>query len=348
MKIFIFTFLFLVAINSQAQYCDLATGETNPEIVNNDSDPNNDILDWRAPTYKVNFLNQDGSNYVEDIVSPFFTQTLTSVTNPNVIHLDVASRDFEYSDGWELIQWDFGFGQQPNDPDLGIQYPFLVLYNKYESKLRYFFYTRHQLVGDVHTLSLEFLKLDNVDHLDASLEHVFTPADPIKNYTDKGIKVESPNMYNYNGQLWLMGEVPIAYDPCSCQFSSIYEFKNDLHASQDFSMTLESKDGSTIEQVFKDDEPVGGSGSNFSINKLVNVLTKGNKNYKNYSAAIKDVEKNLITTLNKDWILKWRLKQSGWDGNNIDLDKLKTWANAPDNSTTPDGLANAVIKQLYI
>ena len=96
----------LVSINSQAQYCDLASEETNPDIVNSDNNPDNDILDWRTPTYRVKFINQDGSNYEEDIVSPFYTQTLTSVTNPNVIHLDVESRDFEYSDGWELIQWE--------------------------------------------------------------------------------------------------------------------------------------------------------------------------------------------------------------------------------------------------
>lgn len=139
MRFFIFTFLFFISTNIQAQYCDLVEGETNPEILNNDNNSDNDILDWRTPTYQVMLLNQTGEKYETDIVSPFFTQTLSSVTNPNVIHLDTDERDFEYADGWELIQWDFGFSLNPIDPNLGIKYPFLVLYNKYESKLRYFF-----------------------------------------------------------------------------------------------------------------------------------------------------------------------------------------------------------------
>ena len=347
MKPFIFSFFLLVSISTHAQYCKLATRETNPDIANNDNDLDNDILDWRSPTYRVKFLNQDGPSYEEDIVSPFFTQTLTSATNPNVIHLDVESRDFEPLDGWELIQWDFGFGQKPGDPSLGIQYPFLVLYNKYESKLRYFFYTRHQLLGDIHTLSLEFTDAKGtIKYIDASLEHVFTPSDPIENYSDKHIRVEAPNEYKYNGQLWLMGEVLIAYDPCSCKFPSMYEFSNALHTSQGFSMTLESKDGSSITQIFKEDEHVPNTDNGFSIDKINAAIKKGTKNSNSYASTIKDAEKSLISTLNGNLVLKKKLKKHGFTlADGFKMDDLRKWLAAGDDTSTPEGQQNAIIKK---
>jgi len=344
--VFILCWFFLLTQNF-AQYCDLAAEETNPDVLNSDGNPDNDILDWRTPYYHVALLDQNGQIYETDIVSPFFTQSLSGASNPNVIHLDTEERDFEYSDGWELIQWDFGLSAAPGVPPLGVKYPFFVLYNRYESKLRYFFYTRDQLVGDIHALSIHFTNVDGtVHHVDASLEHVFTPSDPIDSYQDKGIKVVAPNEYRFNGQLWLMGEVLIAYDPCSCKYPSMYEFSNRLYTSQDFSLTLESDDGSSITQVFQNSEPVTNSDNGFSINKLAVAIRKGTKNSKSYASTIKEVEKLLLSTLNGNLMLKKRFKDEGLElPEGLTIDELKTWLAAGNDTSTPEGQKNAILKK---
>ncbi len=338
MKHFFYIVLFSIVYTPGAfsQYC------------NENIPPGTTILDWdwTVPQFEVWIKPPGTQNSIQQFIdSPFFLST--SVGQPNTGFLAHAPLngeplDFDPDDGWELIIKEFG---NPT-PGGGIRFPVLVLYNRIEGKLRSFFYLAD--VSGVNEAALRVSNLYNsaLFHISAALEHANTPMQPIENYEDLGRINETPNVFEGASGIWIMSDVPILYDPCTCQYGSGLKIQSFSLESEDIDLVLEGT--GTIEQIIDDGNTVSNDEKGFNINSIGDAIggaaTKGSKSYKNGSKFVKDLDKTLVEIANGniDAEVQDILEQLGY-GPDVDAGEIRDiWETISQAGVPPaSNLANA-------
>jgi hypothetical protein len=174
----------------------------------------------------------------------------------------------------------------------------------------------------------------SVDHLSAALEHVNTPMRVIENYTDAEFVIENPNVWQGNAGTWIFADIPIAYDPCTCQYSSGLLASNVATNNQIIDITL---DGSgSIEQVMENGQAVPNADKAFNINKLGEGISKGSKAYKKFSGVVNDIDKSFANKINNNLTPEMiSYLQSNGLGNSVDsgeINEVLTLASSGDNN----------------
>lgn len=190
---------------------------TNPDSYINPQDINSERKwDWRVQDYTVYLTNQTGTPGTPvTIVSPFYDQS------GNVNTFDLANsniKDYNSSDGWELLYKNFGSNSQ------GVISPFFMLYNRYTGNIRVFVnivnsgdftFTNAglQLTLERPSTSSQILRQTSV--LNQLGAYTFTSEDMQKN-----AKHFSPNAYTNSGvnnnYFWLYSDFQSLYDACTC------------------------------------------------------------------------------------------------------------------------------------
>ena len=114
-------------------------------------------FDWTSKTYHLRY--RDGLTFNEQVSSPFyynkdeFSAISAKYASDEDCHDNacyIGGEDFEFYDGWELIAHDFGydrFGNEKHSSELRVE-PYMVLYNRYTSKLRVFVYMNNQTIAN--------------------------------------------------------------------------------------------------------------------------------------------------------------------------------------------------------
>lgn len=214
---------------------------------------NNISSDWRnTTTNKINkfdWTNQslnnrtfstfdnpvilNGTNYygADPVELPFYRTSTPNVNNPNLLPYDInpfipSNLDIHPEDGWEMLQMDFGGrlvaenkvakGNEIND------YPHLVIYNRYTSKIRIYFLVPHKENFNGSYISVSFPPTPKQVSLALSARTaVFSHAKPITNHLsewDNATYLTATNEYTPNARIlqWVYGEFDLAYDPCTC------------------------------------------------------------------------------------------------------------------------------------
>lgn len=279
--------LFCMA-QAQAQYC-----AGNPD--------GSTAFDWTAESWQI-WLKPAVTQapILTTLRSPFHPGN--SLTQPNTQHIENAPGmgDYAPGDGWVLITEAMGFLQSDN-----ITFPQFVLYNRFESKLRYFVYLAGVTSANDVEISIGFDgSLNEVEHVSAALEHAFTPMDVIEGYQDKKILITVPNKGFFVHGIWAMADIPIAYDPCTCQYTSAITVSTKTKTFSDFKFTLEG--GGEITEVIG---PTPGNTGNSVQNagrRFANVtggintgISKGVSAYKTASELAGIAEKLLLGSANK-------------------------------------------------
>ncbi|MFM9950925.1 MAG: T9SS type A sorting domain-containing protein [Saprospiraceae bacterium] len=270
----------------QAQYC---AGNPDGSVA----------FDWTAASWDIWLISPlTQASVLTTLRSPFHPGS--SGTQPNTQHLErpPGMGDYNPNDGWVLIGDAMGLTQNTS-----IRFPQFVLYNRFESKLRYFVY----LAGIPNFRDVEILVefeggLNGVTHVSAALEHAFTPMSVIEGYQDKKISITVPNEGYHIQGIWAMADIPIAYDPCTCQYPSAITISTKTRAFSNFTFTL---NGGDIKQVIgltpgSSENTVQNEGRRFAnITGDINPgIFKGVSVYKTASELASVVEKLVLTYAN--------------------------------------------------
>lgn len=283
-------FLLLHLATVSAQYCP-----GNPDGTSS--------FNWTAESWDVWIRpNATLSPVLTQLRSPFHPST--PLGQPNVRHLEASAGmgDYRPGDGWVLLTQAMGLSQSDN-----ITFPQFVLYNRFESKLRYFVYLAGVAQANDVEVVVSFDRDGPETHISAALEHAFTPMDVVENYSDKRILITVPNSgFEIHG-VWAMADIPIAYDPCTCRFPSALRIGTKTSSYSNLTLTLEG--GGDITQVPVIGTPTSGGSGSSVINageRFANItggintgISKGVSAYKTAGELAAVAEKLMLASANR-------------------------------------------------
>jgi hypothetical protein len=180
-----------------------------------------EVFDWRAPAFDAYIQGWPGRT---EIVSPFWPSP-PELPQENVAHLAVFPQDFEPADGWELLARGLG------TPEFPTSLPFLVFYNRYSGRMRVLLYSKLD-IGTFRSAMIHLSLFGGSTHFNsrlATFEQGIVPMRALDNF-EPGLEWRFLNHY-YNhptsdpGRTWLLGEAPIAYDPCACSYTVAFHIQ---------------------------------------------------------------------------------------------------------------------------
>jgi hypothetical protein len=205
--------------------------------------PTINVWDWRTPTWDCKVYSNGGGQIITTISSPF-----SGISGDNVNLGPIANdspKDYEPSNGWELIRKRLGNPNDPLEPPLtGNAY--VIFYNKFTSKVRIFFLITQNFsnstVSGVNTYSGAMIKVywssDKV-YQSNLLTSYSTPLLPLDQFR-RNLNIITPNAFFNYLPYWLYAEFPVAYDPCTCANAGTIRIEAHILNSADINFTLNS------------------------------------------------------------------------------------------------------------
>lgn len=210
--------------------CEINNVHTNPDpayvrpsITNADHPYHSNRFDWKRSWWPINWPNTFippvnpppplGADYIH-IISPFYSN------NSDLAYFAKhVSSDFQPSDGWELVAYDFGMEYNSETTirsTNSFSEGYLILYNKHTSTLRALVTPLAINMANMAEMRwiLEPQSGEDASGLFAGTGGVLNPLDqpsPTRNVSTRF--TPPPNMPG----TWLHGDVSVFYDPCSCQ-----------------------------------------------------------------------------------------------------------------------------------
>ena len=132
---------------------------TNPYLsVLQDAEKRKTTFDWTTKTYNLRYKAY-GKVIDEEVLSPFYYND-TEFSSIAAKYTDsgdyIGGEDFDYYDGWELIAHNFGYdrlGNEKTSSKLRGE-PYMILYNRYTSRLRVFVYMSNPTIANNLKISL--------------------------------------------------------------------------------------------------------------------------------------------------------------------------------------------------
>jgi len=214
-----FLFLIIVFNSSKAQVLTSKGISTNPDNPinpeNSDFDNIDYFFDWREPDNGWDYYVDNWLNY-DKIQSPFFIMALD---HPFYNQAYGINSDFQPDDGWELLKFNLGYKMDGTTRLADFFSPYILLYNKYSSTLRFFIANTPN--SDWQTVAVEIfiedpalINYNAFYSYSALLSNNNNVAQVLSDSTEI-VKVQVPTKHPNNPMFfWL--DIPIAYDPCVC------------------------------------------------------------------------------------------------------------------------------------
>lgn len=266
-----------ISIPFYAQHCSVDDVSTTSTM---------NIWNWQQTSFEVWRTNVGQTS----LTSPFFWQGGNENINEFSIP-PVVDKDFYVEDGWEAVYKNFGTEEHPVDN------PGFVLYNRYEGILRIFIYLTENIENyDVATIDAELLDGNN-RKMSGLFSYIEGPVKALDNF-DKNIAVTSPNHWNnpQDGK-WLHFDIPIAYDPCTCNrhpdngndtygYLKIYPSLSEISTIN----FVYGKPASDKKKVVENNNLFLPKDFKAGINKLDGAYKAGTKTHKNTSSFVKFME----------------------------------------------------------
>ena len=184
-------------------------------------------FDWTTKTYDLRYKVY-GKAVNEEVSSPFYYDKDDFggiVAKHDFDGRYLGGEDFNYYDGWELIVHDFGYDRFGNEtPSLKLRKaPYMILYNRYTSKLRVFVYMSNPTIANNLKISLS-------DGPRTGVLEKYRPARLWGSYL-QGRALDDPNLSTaeYSKMLKLklatsgsfyFADFTLSYDPCVDEYES--------------------------------------------------------------------------------------------------------------------------------
>jgi Secretion system C-terminal sorting domain len=194
------------------------------------------IFDWRAGAavplnqYTLNIIGASNQTSTITRFNPWFWEQ----ANINTRYLQdqpINNKDFEPTNGWDLVTYYFG---GTNDPK---SVPYIILYNRYRGILRTFFFIPKDIGFEYNAgrIQVEFIA-DGSAPAGKQIESALltfsqSPFKAVDKF-DKKLKASAPIIVNSEGNFWLYADFPMAYDPCTCNYISRINVKPILFKTQ--------------------------------------------------------------------------------------------------------------------
>lgn len=249
------------------------------------------VWDWRnaSPSNWGAYVRTASSAalYVE-LPSPY----VNSVNpEPNCDHLYETSitPDYQPSEGWELVYKGFGLALTLAG---SAQNPGFVMYNRFRGIMRIFLFVRNDvgtIVNDAF-LKIEFANLGKESGL---LAYTDAKSFALQHF-QKEVKSSSMQAYqNCIGGCWMMMDLPVAYDPCTCTKSLDAVLLTDNNTRLRVEGKLLSSANINLVSNTLPIAPVASAGTATSSNSFKSLfdsfdgaLKKGNKTSKDYASYL--------------------------------------------------------------
>ena len=140
---------------------------TNPHLsASENPEKRKNVFDWTTKTYNLRYKAYEEEVVKKNVNSPFYygdeeefsaigAKYTVDENNPDKHH-HIGGEDFDYYDGWELIVHDFGYDRLNNEisPSDLREVPYMILYNRYTSRLRVFVYIHNPTIANHLKISL--------------------------------------------------------------------------------------------------------------------------------------------------------------------------------------------------
>ncbi len=279
------TFLFICQAQEVPAVCKEGAENRNCSAISRTTSSTVSVWDWRNPeNYSYHISNIDPID-VEGM-NPFtpYNNGACAIDNVHFLYYgspNITDIDYEPTDGWELILKEFGTSQN------NVDFPYFILYNRYESKMRVFILIpRNSQDFDAYnaaTVRTKFSETQIVSpykYQSGLLEHVSSPANSLQDMS-KSVVASTPNSFYLASFVWLIADIPVAYDPCTCYYPSMLEIEPRGYKSEEVKLNLHANGTISLMQDVSDASGVDPSDG--GINTLKDVkdgVEKGTKAFK--------------------------------------------------------------------
>lgn len=229
--------------------------------------------DWRQERYQTHTFTY-GSQQID---SPW--ESVRNLNNNIIDFVNQPIKDYEPTEGWVLLQRDFGTQANPTN------HPYFILYNRYTGILRFFI-----ALSEVHEgyseaeITMAFAQGSDRS---AVLEH-FT-GDEFRSALDRfdnqiSITKVGNDYATDHPEYWQHADFVMNYDPCACNNSSQLEFKVKLidNANLQFTLKGQATSQSSINSIGQNNR----NGVN-AISQRFNALNSGLAAYNSAHANVK-------------------------------------------------------------
>jgi hypothetical protein len=383
---YILQILIFLALNAQLfAQCDnnVSTDYTKP--------PTNDALPTNPSGYQFlnefNWIPRDANGILEKIQTINLDPGL--LTNGEALSIKSPQFDAYYSylyndldpnpqNGWEIISFNTGYfpnGDVITPTPTFTDFPYIILYNKYESILRVYGILGPGYADFLSSIDAVVVKLKIEDGIDKDLNGLLRLTEGLDKPLDQktsAIQVASVTKHQNKRGWWFSADFQLAYDPCVCYFDSKLEFEYDfIETAFDFtaeinSITVEEDlvDGQLVDSDFLnhfnytntgeyDDEYEASNGYLIyeSIDRLLEDYINEMQAYEDSLDAIgihnKEVKRRKWIAKAGKYVLK--AGTAALTGGGSAATDLATWLPvvAPDLLETPDSLyVKLIIKEL--
>ena len=269
-----------------------------------DPQPSNpSSFDWQAESWAIWVKPSQTQNaQLITVPSPYHPNSINAQPNASFVEAATGEGDYDPQDGWVLLAEAMG-EDKPNygvlDNEIANRWPQFILYNRHEAKLRYFAYaTDVSGINDLEILT-GFGDTDDPDftYVSAAFEHTFTPMNSIEGFQPSNLTITTPNEFYNIGGIWLVADIPVAYDPCTCLYPSklvISTYSTDYET-----MELTLNGGGAITQVIEGGATTN-SGNFFSnmAGGITGGISKGNSAFKSAASFASQANKVLVKRAN--------------------------------------------------
>lgn len=191
---------------------------------------------WDVPQARINNIVSDSTYFhwgrnseVRDMKAPWFDD------NPDLNEIQ-RYKDYKNEDGWELLNQYFGVEYNDNGSvrhDNNVAFPRFVLYNKYRSLMRVFWYVESSYQYDSVIFNTTLIR-DNFNPRSSKIPNLLMPNVgmtaldklPFAYYSDTNHVLKYTPDYivkTRHRKSWMYADYSIQYDPCVClNTSSLY------------------------------------------------------------------------------------------------------------------------------
>lgn len=292
------------SINFPEEGCPITIIKTDPNNYTNPNDPNQvRKWNWMEEPYYTYYRLEDGSPGIATLlINPFYDQ------NPTLNTVDFVNqdyKDFQPADGWELLYKKFGSPQQ------GINYPYLVLYNRYSGKLRVFVNITNSAEFTFNNCEIALTFDESVASIGGKLiqtavlnnlgEHAFSPIEMQRKTTHYSYNQALDNG-NQNGYQWMVADFNTLFDPCTCGLETKFYLRVRLKNHVKITGTIFGNYTTLLDSdnPSNQSDDLGGFWGNAQkylafgsgvINGVTGVLTSTNEQYDNGQKLIKEAQK---------------------------------------------------------
>ena len=221
--------------------------------------------DWRGPS---NYTFIVPSDVATNTTEPPWFAVVHNNANINSFRLQTP-KEYEPTDGWVLMQRDFGTITNP------VSNPYFVLYNKFSGILRIFVAVT-KVYGPYNSAVIT-LKYNNPGVRSAVLENhtknVYRSA--LDDFDNQILEINVPNVYGNDLPYWLHADFVMNYDPCTCNNLSQLVFDARLITTANLAFQL---NGTAVQGL--DATGNGSSGKQSLAKGTQGVVDAGNSFYK--------------------------------------------------------------------